>query len=335
MMIESIEFKNFKALRDTKLPLGQFTLIVGPNGSGKSSVFQALKLMTGNVPPPFTQIASFERDALAYISVRVRWGSPFPEGTTSWRIGGQEGSAIDHFAPSGQKVPRKEHSERHDYFKRLRVFALDPARLPTAAALSTSPELAEDGGGLAALIQQLRDTDEDRFDALSTEFSRLLPEYDRITFGLEGQARTIVLRTASGGHKVNAKEVSQGTLIALAILTLAYLPKPPPLIGFEEPDRGLHPRLLTDLRDALYRLAYPDRFGEKREPVQVIATTHNPYFLRLFRDHPEGIVIAEKVGQEAKFVRLVDHFEIDEILRDADLGEVWYTGVLGGVPAGR
>jgi len=32
-MIELMQFRNFKVLRDTQLPLGRFTLIVGPNGS--------------------------------------------------------------------------------------------------------------------------------------------------------------------------------------------------------------------------------------------------------------------------------------------------------------
>ncbi len=102
----------------------------------------------------------------------------------------------------------------------------------------------------------------------------------------------------------------------------------------EEPDHGLHPRLLRDVRDALYRLAYPEGSQEKREPVQVIATTHNPYFLDLFREHPDEIVIAEKVGLEAKFSRLSDRTDLEEILGDAPLSEVWYSGVLGGVPAG-
>jgi len=42
-MIESIRFINFKALRDTTLPLSPFTLLLGPNGSGKSTVLQALQ----------------------------------------------------------------------------------------------------------------------------------------------------------------------------------------------------------------------------------------------------------------------------------------------------
>jgi predicted ATPase len=116
------------------------------------------------------------------------------------------------------------------------------------------------------------------------------------------------------------------------MLTLAYLPNPPSLIGLEEPDRGIHPRLLRDVRDALYRLAYPDSFGETRPPVQVIATTQSPYFLDQFSEHPEEIVIAEKKGLEAEFHPLIEHGHIDEILGGAPLGDVWYSGVLGGVP---
>jgi predicted ATPase len=116
---------------------------------------------------------------------------------------------------------------------------------------------------------------------------------------------------------------------------VAYLPDPPPIICLEEPDRGLHPRLLRDVRDAMYRLAYPEQYGDKREPVQVIATTHSPYMLDLFRDHPEEVVIAEKVEGNVQFHRLSDRTDLDEILQGLHLGDAWYSGILGGVPANR
>jgi len=184
------------------------------------------------------------------------------------------------------------------------------------------------------VIDRLRDKEPERFEQLNLEVGRLMPEYDRILFDTPNPPlRAFFLRTREGRHAIPAANLSQGTLFALTLLTLAYLPDPPPLICLEEPDRGIHPRLLRDIRDALYRLTHPEDFGETRPPVQVLATTQSPYFLDLFKDHPENIVIAEKVGLESRFQPLKDRPDIDAILADAPLGEVWYSGVLGGVPS--
>jgi len=106
------------------------------------------------------------------------------------------------------------------------------------------------------------------------------------------------------------------------------------MICIEEPDRGIHPRLYREIRDALYRLSYPEQFGLDRPPVQVLITSHSPYMLDLHRDHPEEVVIAEKVGSEGTFSRLADREDLEDLLGEATLGEIWYSGVLGGVPAG-
>ena len=216
-----------------------------------------------------------------------------------------------------------------------RQYSLNPQAIAQDVYLDRNVEMDSHGKNLPVILDRLRDTAPERFEALNKELSKWLPEFDRVLFETPNQGtRALLLRTRAGGHAIKAADLSEGTLIALAILTLAYLPKPPPLVCFEEPDHGLHPRLLRDVRDAIYRLAYPESFGEKRDPVQVIATTHNPYFLDLFREHPEEIVIAEKNGLEATFSRLVDRTDLSEILGEANLGEVWYSGVLGGVPAG-
>ena len=168
---------------------------------------------------------------------------------------------------------------------------------------------------------------------MNKELGRWLPEFDRILFETPNAGqRAFLLRTRKGRHAISAIDLSQGTVLALTILTLAYLPDPPPIVGIEEPDRGVHPRLLRNIQEALYRLSYPENFGEKRGPVQVIATTHSPYFLDLYKDHPEEIVIAQKTADGARFERLSEQPYIMEVLDDAPLGEVWYSGVLGGVP---
>jgi energy-coupling factor transporter ATP-binding protein EcfA2 len=48
-MITSLEHRNFKAHRETTLPLGQLTVLVGPNSAGKTSVLQALAVLGASV----------------------------------------------------------------------------------------------------------------------------------------------------------------------------------------------------------------------------------------------------------------------------------------------
>ena len=218
---------------------------------------------------------------------------------------------------------------------RAQIFSLDANAISQAVRLEPQMVLSSTGANLAGVLDRLRDQSPERFEALNEQLGKWIPEFDKILFEtLDQGKRSLALRTREGRHSIKAQNLSQGTLIALALLTIAYLPEPPSIVCLEEPDHGLHPRLLRDVRDALYRLAYPEGSNEKRDPVQVIATTHNPYFLDLFREHPDEIVIAEKVGLEGKFSRLSDRSDLEEILGDAPLSEVWYSGVLGGVPAG-
>jgi predicted ATPase len=337
LQIESITFTNFKALVRTTLPLGRFTLIVGPNGSGKSTALQGVEWLkrmeaaTGEIDRLRSATLSDNGQALPGITVQWAGQASWVSSLLQWSREASVG--IQYKSASKQPLSSEMVRPFNAFLSSMRVFSLDASAIQTPVHLVRRAELASNGAGFAAVIDRLRDEAPERFEVLNEELGRWLPEFDRVLFETpQSGYRAIRLRTRVGGHSIPASELSHGTLLALAMLTLAYLPNPPSLIGLEEPDRGIHPRLLRDVRDALYRLAYPENFGETRPPVQVIATTQSPYFLDLFRDHPEEIVIAEKEGLEARFVPLSKHPHIDEILSDASLGEVWYSGVLGGVP---
>ena len=219
---------------------------------------------------------------------------------------------------------------------RLRAYSLVETEIAKPSAIAPGVQLETTGGNLAVVLDRLRDRSPESFEALNEEVGSLLPEFDRILFDtVAAGQRAFMLRTRNGHHAVPAGDLSQGTLLALTILTLCHLPDPPSIVCLEEPDRGIHPRLYRDVQQALYRLAYPENYGLDREPVQVIATTHSPFVLDLHRESPEEIVIAEKRDHEAFFHRLVDYPDIEEILGDVSLGEAWYSGILGGVPASR
>jgi predicted ATPase len=334
-MIELIEFKNFKVLREAKLPLGRCNVLVGPNGSGKTTVLQALEVASGTADrPSFQKVAAIEalgQDG-ALVEVRFNWGEPHPGAV--WRI---RCDSSNHWTVGrDDEVGPVPPEEIQGVVRRARVFSFDADKIVEPATIDGKIELDRAGTKLAAVLDSLGDQEPERFDAVNAELGQWLPEFDRILFDRPAdKSKAIVLRTREGHHRIPARDLSQGTLIALALLTLAHLPEPPSIVGLEEPDRGIHPRLLRRVKDAIYRLSYPESCGEKREPVQVIATTHSPYFVDLFKGHPEEIVVCDKIGHDVQFKRVSDLPHIEEILGDAPLGEAWYTGILGGVPTER
>ena len=334
-MLESIHFKNFKALRDATLPLSPFTLIVGPNGSGKSTVLDALK-----------ELRSVAVEALN--NRKVNWSISQPiasihrEGNvastictfrfTSIRDGGEEVMMRSEENLWNHEL-RGFEKKRFNDVATIRVFEFDPKVMVGPDPLRPRQELQQNGNGLAATLDGLRDKSPERFEQLNDQLRQWLPEYDRILFEThDNGSRSLLLRTTCQQLQVPATVLSHGTLVALALLTLAYIPEPPTIIGLEEPDRGIHPRLLRQLKDALYRLAYPEASDSDRKPIQIIATTHSPYFVDQFKDHPEEIVVANKTDLDVTFERLADQPHLHEIIEGSRLGDVWYSGILGGVP---
>ena len=270
-MIESIEFTNFKALRKTTLALAPFTLLLGPNGSGKTSVLQALGGIAASAAArvgvqrqggiawgSMRSVTAPDPNAVVEIKLRLRLKKLLVVGTFQWPPTGQAIVQFNHEDGTALKPP--DAAPVQQWLGRMQIFTLDFSAIAQPVAVTPGVSLQPNGAGLAAVLDDLRDNHPERWTSLLTEMCAWLPEYDYIQFDKpQPGSKSIKLRTKKGGHQIPARELSQGTLVALALLTLAYLPDPPSLVGLEEIDRGLHPRLLRRLQDALYRLSYPEK----------------------------------------------------------------------------
>ena len=331
-MLKAIRFKNFRVLRNTTLPLSRVTVIVGPNGSGKSTVLQALGTLSSHPDEKRAGKGNYED----LISVDRRQTGEAVE----VKFIGEQSNEHNEFVLTWTKANRTRGSNRgnneewNEFTNRVRIFGLVPSDIAQAVQLVPNIQIGSTGKGLAGVLDNLQDVWHDRFQALNAELPKWLPEFDRVQFDVRGPGeKAFSLRRRKDGLPIRSIDLSEGSLFAVTLLTLAYLPNPPSLIGLEHPDAGIHPRLLRRVQDAIYRLAYPEQHGESRAPTQVIATTHSPYFLDLFKEHPEEIVIANKDDSGVQFQRLADRPRMGEILPEGPLGDLWYSGLLGGVPA--
>ena len=227
-MLDSISFQNFKILRKATLPLAPFTLIVGPNGSGKSTALQALQAVEHTAQENFEKFvtAGLEVTDETGVGMALKWNELYEKVTTVALWNRKRNYPLRHVRQSESHTV--SNHLLNSLLSRIRVYSLDASAIIQSVQLESVAELSPNGRNLVGVMDSLRDKDPERFEALNKELGRWLPEFDHILFETpETGHRAFLLRTRKGHHALPARDLSQGTVLALAILTMAYLPDPP------------------------------------------------------------------------------------------------------------
>lgn len=328
-MIASVAFRNFKALRRTHISLTPFNLVIGPNGSGKTSLIEALLRLRTLSRLPLSEHTAVDRPGGP--EIEFRFDPPY-DGIAA-HLGCVSEKMCDVLRLNPPDAPG--WPALREALGGIRSYVLDHHAMAQPSRRDQGTILQSEGGNLAAVLARMRDEKPDAFSACTEEMLRMLPEFEGLELIEHADDQVeFALRLAEDGV-VPAQELSQGMLYLLGVLALSFEPHPGTILCIEEVDRGIHPRTLREIRDLLYRLSYPASFGSDRPPVQIITTTHSPYFIDLFRDHPEEVVISHKHGRAAQLSRLSDRLDLADLMKDGNLGDMWFSGILGGVPEER
>jgi predicted ATPase len=157
-----------------------------------------------------------------------------------------------------------------------------------------SPVLAEDGSNLSAVLFSLMTEHVEAWQELEGHLRSAIPGFQSMGVKPRGGPGTVigVWRERDVSDDLTLADLSDGTLRLLCWATLCLAPSIPPLICLDEPELGLHPRVLPILAGLL-------RIAAARS--QILVATHSPYLLSQFT--LDEIAVMRKENGRAVFVR--------------------------------
>jgi len=326
-MITRIRIKNFRCFVDAEVKLQPFSLVVGANGSGKSNLLRFFEVVSrqGN------QVLN-NKDGRAHLVIN-------PSGWTKHQNHqmGDAGCNIELSDDSYVGGEAKEHllflSNKLPWQGAVfPIFNIEPDKVSGVESTVPNATVKADGSGTVQVLDALKNGDrEDLFNQIEENFRLYVPEVEKLSLRTV-QPGTKQIQVREAGLKngpLPATELSEGTRLILAILTILHQEKPPPMILLEDIDRGLHPRLFEYMAPLMMDIA-------KRLKVNILATTHNPYLVDCFKDDKKAVIIVEKKNGESTLATLasklegLDYDKIDP--EDMPLGNLWFSGHVGGIP---
>ena len=124
------------------------------------------------------------------------------------------------------------------------------------------------GEELAACLNTLRALEPQQFNAVEKALHTMLPNIDGIEIDVSDLGE-VELRLKENGVAIPARVLSEGTLRLLGLLALNGAGSTPSLVGFEEPENGVHPRRIQLIAELLKTRS---KFGA----AQYIVTSHSP-----------------------------------------------------------
>ena len=242
------------------------------------------------------------------------------------------------FAPPGDPsrsalefdVPGWEGTSVRAFLSTWRFYRLIPALMKQANAAMSQNFLNEGGDNFSSWLMTLQTSHPEEFRRVKQVATDVLPGLKEILTPPTQFATTYVTT-----HEKDLKgpihiwRMSDGELAFLALLSLIFAPEKlgAPLYCIEEPENHLHPKLLETLVEVLTQRQ--SELGSRA--AQIITTTHSPYLVD--KVNLDELIVAEKSKGATKFTRPASKEHLRELLEreEIGLGELWYSGALGGV----
>lgn len=188
------------------------------------------------------------------------------------------------------------------------------------------------GEGFIAALAALQNRESERFEAIERRLSQLFPHIRRIRFdiGAKGTIEHLVFETQRSNQRIPAELEADGVLTSLFLLWAGATTPPHGTLLIDEPEAALHPHLMGKRVEFLRSLANGEFTGY---PLRVIVATQSVDFVRWLE--PSEVRVVEHSQETGTLVHALPESETLRTLVDkfqANTGDLWYSGAIGGVP---
>lgn len=364
-MITKLTVRGYKTLHDFSVELSPVTVVVGANNVGKTNLINAIEAIAlavtyGDIDRAFHDQGGVERVATIGLSKPIsfqleakfgeqrfdyfisqaeerlrlegpvsaslslqqgKWKDPWG---ASWVNGGSPGAGLKLFR-SSTTAPEAVRSFAQ-FVASMRTADFSPTVLKLASTPGPNSKLGREGQQIAAVLDRLAGEKPRARKLIDAEVHKVEPSIDGVITIPADAAGAKVIGVHEGDNVFRAEQMSDGLLLFVSLSTIAQMGGGATLIALEELERGIHPRRIRECLDQILRVS--------RSGSQFLLTTHSPILLSEFRDYPEDVVIMERDRKTGATTarRLSDLPDVENQLKDISLGDLWYSGVLGGVP---
>lgn len=220
----------------------------------------------------------------------------------------------------------------------LKLVASNLAKAAYSDAIT--PRVEFDGSGLAPTLDYLRAEDPDKFQSLQEMLKRIVPgvrevgvrrakvmvnrqrliEVDGKSISYEESQEIVgqeVVLDMKSGKRIPAHAISEGTMLALGLLTVLMNPNQPTnLVLLDDVEQGLHPKAQRDLITVFKEII------QDNHNLQIIFSTHSPYIVDELT--PSQIhVLSNANSGFTHSKRLDEHPDVEWAKQTLTTGEFW------------
>lgn len=325
MKLQRLHIKNFKSIVDLEIvEPNPFTVFVGPNGSGKSNIFEALDIYANynfkhwerfwgdkdELLNVFSNLDYFEitHSLQDSIGEKQSWTSKYSFGSNA--------TNVKETSPANSEWSDRNAPVDNFYLTRCSRINLSSRRWKEHDYL-TSDTLSSSTSNLEKVLKRIL-LDEVKREEIKEWLDLFIPGFDNIEIvSSELSSTDTLVMYEKGIKKPFTKDLlSDGTYNILALLTAIYQSNEPQFLCIEEPENGLHPKVIKELVHF-----FRDACEEKGHYIWL--NTHSQTLVSQLK--PEEIILVNKKKGETITKQLKNHN-----MHGLRMDEAWLTAALGG-----